>query len=239
MHSPRSAVPTWRGGHEGLTRSELSHLARSHLRRAFSHLLLASRHLPRRCPWELVAFHRTWSRVTRSGDFDFRRWQSTFHRWRNRCGGMKANDVKQQAEYARLRSSSPTPSSTSRCSRCWLRNTFAPELPTGSGRAAHSSVRGLRTALCAETNRGHDHREWPPTPSGSSSSRPENALLKKLLAPAELDTSRCAAITSSWAQTGSLRSPRRLRSRARGFGRHQGRRRASEAHRALLYKDPS
>ena len=44
---------------------------------------------------------------------------------------MKANDVKQQAEYARLRSSSPTPSSTSRCSRSWLRNTFDPELPTG------------------------------------------------------------------------------------------------------------
>jgi hypothetical protein len=75
--------------------------------------------------------------------------EQTWHCWRNQYGGMKADDAKRlkelEKENARLKSSWPRPSSTSRCSRSWL-ETSDPGPSWASGTQAHRPVRGLATA---------------------------------------------------------------------------------------------
>ena len=76
---------------------------------------------------KLLAEGETIEEVSRHLEISDQIW----HRWRNQYVGMKADDAKRlkelEKESARLRSSWPRPSSTSRCSRSWLRETSNPD----------------------------------------------------------------------------------------------------------------
>ena len=94
--------------------------------------------------------------------------EQTWHRWRNQYGGMKADDAKRlkelEKENARLKNSWPRPSSTSRCSRSWLRETSNPGPSSASGRHAHRSVRGLAAPRLPRPRPASGHPAQKPSP---------------------------------------------------------------------------
>ncbi len=74
--------------------------------------------------------------------------ESTWNRWRNQYGGMKADEAKRlrqlESENARLKNCSPSPSSTRRCSRSWPRKASDPGAPTSGRRGRDGALRSLR-----------------------------------------------------------------------------------------------